>query len=159
MYEIWGKLSVTKKFTFIQVISSLIVFLPLIFFINYKMNEASQVQLENNLKQFSKVLEANYEVMVAQLTQISDGTAELFKQYLINHHGQITKNTFSKGEILNIGTIQTADILANNTSMSDNNIIDEFNGDTGHLVSIFSLNEDKKFVRIAGAKYSDKSRH
>lgn len=159
MYEIWGKLSVTKKFTFIQVISSLIVFLPLIFFINYKMNETSQVQLENNLKQFSKVLEANYAVMVEQITQISDGTAELFKQYLINHHGQITKNTFSKGEILNIGTIQAADILANNTSMSDNKIIDEFNGDTRHLVSIFSLNEDKKFVRIAGAKYSDKSRH
>lgn len=159
MYEIWGKLSVTKKFTFIQIICSLMVFLPLIFFINYKMDESTQSQLENNLKQFSKVLEANYAVMVEQITQISDGSAEMFKQYIINYHGQIKRNTYSKGEILNINGLEIADILANGISLSDNNAIDDFNGDTGHLVSIFSLSKNKRFVRIAGVKYSDKSRH
>ena len=55
MKDFWDRLSVTKKFTFIQIIIALVVFLPILFFINYKMNESTQAQLENNLKQFSKV--------------------------------------------------------------------------------------------------------
>ena len=159
MKDFWDRLSVTKKFTFIQIIIALVVFLPILFFINYKMNESTQAQLENNLKQFSKVLEANYAVMVEQITQIADGTAELFKIYLVSHYGPITTNSFSKGAAQSFGASWSEDIQINGFSISSNEAIDDFHDNTGHLVSIFSLNNDKQFIQIASSKGKDNSRH
>ena len=87
----WNRFSISKKFSCILVLIALVVSIPLLAFISYRMEVYAQDQLELQVKQTARVVEGNFDVII-------DTSLRFFENSLTTFYGDLQSNSYALGE-------------------------------------------------------------
>lgn len=154
----WSKTSLATKFSIAQIVVAVLIFIPFMFFLSWRMNESTEKQLSQTLNQFSKIMEANYAVIVEEAVQIADGAAILLDSNMQRYLGDKKKDSFKIGERVKAGE-NVANMLTYNDEVLNDDVADAYTDDTDHLLGIYSKMENGNFIRLAGSADTKKNRH
>ena len=154
----WSKTSLATKFSIAQIIVAILVFIPFMIFLSWRMNENTEEQLSKTLNQFSKIMEANYAVIVEEAVQIADGAATLLDSNMQRYLGDRKKDSFKVGERVKAGE-NLANMLTYNDEVLNNDVADTYTDDTDHLLGIYSKLQNGNFIRLAGSADIKKNRY
>lgn len=154
----WSKTSLATKFSIAQIVVAILVFIPFMIFLSWRMNENTEEQLSKTLNQFSKIMEANYAVIVEEAVQIADGAATLLDSNMQRYLGDRKRDSFKVGERVKAGENQ-ANMLTYNDEVLNNDIADTYTDDTDHLLGIYSKMQNGNFIRLAGSADIKKNRY
>ncbi|MDE6978203.1 MAG: hypothetical protein K2O85_01375, partial [Helicobacter sp.] len=60
----WNRFSISKKFSCVLVLIALVISIPLLVFISYRMEVFAQDQLDLQVKQAAHIVEGNFDVII-----------------------------------------------------------------------------------------------
>ncbi|MDE7317480.1 MAG: Cache 3/Cache 2 fusion domain-containing protein [Helicobacter sp.] len=145
----WNRFSISKKFSCILVLIALVISIPLLVFISYRMEVFAQDQLDLQVKQAARIVEGNFDVII-------DTSLRFFENSLATVYGTYTSNSYKLQ-----GSAQVKDITVPNLHYNDvplanqTDIVDSFSVLTGGVATIF-VKSGNDFVRITTSLTNEK---
>ncbi|MDE7196850.1 MAG: Cache 3/Cache 2 fusion domain-containing protein, partial [Helicobacter sp.] len=145
----WNRFSISKKFSCILVLIALVVSIPLLAFISYRMEVFAQDQLELQVKQTARVVEGNFDVII-------DTSLRFFENSLTTFYGDLQSNSYALGEPVRVKDVVVPELHYNGVALSQQtDVVDNFSILTGGVATIF-VRSGNDFVRISTSLTNEK---
>ncbi|WP_276951276.1 hypothetical protein [Helicobacter rodentium] len=113
----WNKLSMAKKFFFIQILIAFIIGLPFVFFVQYSMDYLTQKQMKAQISQIASIVEGNFEVISNQIIGESDNSLSFFGSDLATRYGEKSADSYRIEGSTNLGAINVPSLYYNGINL------------------------------------------
>lgn len=145
----WHNLSISTKFSITQIFITFIVFIPFISIVGTILYNHTQSQVDYRLAQLARIVNGSFDIFAEQILSDTKKTINTFHVVLDDTFGKNTKDSFSLGENISVGSSTGRNLYINGTPVGNNSeFIDYFSELTGSVATIFSRNNDGDFTRI-----------
>ncbi len=145
----WNRFSISKKFSCILVLIALVVSVPLLAFISYRMEVFAQDQLNLQVKQTARVVEGNFDVII-------DTSLRFFENSLTTFYGDLQSNSYALGDSVRVKDVVVPELYYNGVALSQQtDVVDNFSILTGGVATIF-VKSGNDFVRISTSLTNEK---
>ena len=145
----WNHLSIGKKFSCIQVVIALLISVPFLLFVSYRMSVFTDIQLEQQINQAAHIIEGNAEIISHQILAESDTSLRFFENDMTVRYGAQRATSYALGESVPLGNIFVPNLTYNGVSLvNQTEMVDNFSNLTGSVATIF-VKSGNDFVRIS----------
>ncbi|MDE7316450.1 MAG: Cache 3/Cache 2 fusion domain-containing protein [Helicobacter sp.] len=152
----WNHLSIAKKFSCIQIVIALLISIPFLLFVSYRMSVFTDVQLDQQMNQAARIIEGNVEIISNQILLESDTALRFFENDLSVRYGAQKATSYTFGAPVSVKDVVVPDLLYNGVALANQtDIVDNFSKLTGGVATIF-VKSGNDFVRITTSLTNEK---
>ncbi|MDE6979748.1 MAG: Cache 3/Cache 2 fusion domain-containing protein [Helicobacter sp.] len=152
----WNHLSISKKFSCIQIIIALLISIPFLLFVNYRMNVFTDIQLDSQMNQTAHIIEGNIEIISNQILLESDTALRFFENDLLVRYGAQKAASYTLGASVSVKDVVVPNLYYNGIPLANQtDIVDNFSKITGGVATIF-VKSGNDFVRITTSLTNEK---
>ncbi|MDE7174124.1 MAG: Cache 3/Cache 2 fusion domain-containing protein, partial [Helicobacter sp.] len=145
----WNRLSIGKKFSGIQIAVALLISVPFLLFVSYRMGVFTDTQLEQQMNQAAHIIEGNVEIISNQILAESDTALRFFENDMAVRYGAQRAASYALGAPVSVKDVVVPDLMYNGTALANQtDIVDNFSNLTGGVATVF-VRSGNDFVRIA----------